>query len=399
MKLRKVKALLTRTIYKGSNGDRVMLYGFAVCDTVDGKAYTDLQGDHIPSSVLYEAAYEYAKYSRVILYEHGGGSVGHATHTMPLTADLAEELGIESSKTGLLIGAEVNEAVSKLFDLGQVTGFSIGGMIAYEDDKVAALWIDEISLVGRPAQEPATIDAERGESINSGVDDVEKNVVVLAKFARSSTNSPENGEKDDPALDTAKNDSYPSPETSGDTPMTEAEKKALEDAQKAAADAKAEADAAKAETAALQKQIDDAANGDAGSDSKETEKSAPKVVYKSIDGDTYTDADDDRVVKLAKSNDDKELAIRKSQVPSLPDKVVEAVVRSGDTEAWDALVKQHEGNATVQKARTSTQPEDVAKTVDEQAKVAAEIAKSQGVPVEFASIEAAARVTKLEEAA
>ena len=377
-------AVFTTSVQKADLNGETLLFGFAAVTTLNGLAYTDLQGDHIPEDVMLAAVDDFAKYSNgLTLYEHQGRRVGDARHSFPLTATIAEELGIKSSRTGFLLGTAIDKAMVDLYDIGKINAFSIGGMISYEDDKVVGLWIDEVSLVEYPAQEPATIDARLGDNVDMGFGDTQKSTNVVS-FTRYRQDSLKNGEKDERAVDSTKTAPYTHPESIGETPMTEAEKKALEDAQKAAKEAEAKADE-------LQKQLD--AKNTEG-DAEETEKAAPKVVYKSIEGDSYTDADDARVVKLAKANDEKELRIRKAEVPSVAEDVVEAVVRSGSEDAWKALVKQHEGNATMQKSRTlplSTDSAPNADSVEAVEKDAQELAKSQGIPIQFARVEAAAK--------
>ena len=120
--------------------------------------------------MLFAAIDDYARYSRIILYEHSGSAVGNARHTFPLTADIAASLGITSDRTGFLIGAAVNKAMETLYDEGKINGFSIGGYLMREDQAITTLYIDETSLVEMPAQEPATVDVDkRGETYEGGI--------------------------------------------------------------------------------------------------------------------------------------------------------------------------------------------------------------------------------------
>ncbi|MDQ3070090.1 MAG: XkdF-like putative serine protease domain-containing protein [Acidobacteriota bacterium] len=148
-------------------------YGWAIVCTEDGADYTDLQGDHIPESVMVDAAVDFALNSRVGKDMHSGDQVGDV-FVYPITKGSAVGLGITTTKTGLLIGFKPHDpALLELIKSGARSGFSIGGTLTESDAtksiaKSAAspaagkrtfrsFKIHEISLVDLPAQEGATV--------------------------------------------------------------------------------------------------------------------------------------------------------------------------------------------------------------------------------------------------
>jgi len=159
--------------------DGRVIYGWAlVCEErVDDEwhEYRDTQGDHIPEAVALDAALEFAKNSRVGKDMHTGDQVGSVPMVFMITRG-STALGIESDKTGMLIGWEPSDpALLAAVASGERTGFSIGGEILESEQGVTKFAkaddgetkpttrifrrfrIDEISLVDRPAMEGATI--------------------------------------------------------------------------------------------------------------------------------------------------------------------------------------------------------------------------------------------------
>ena len=322
--------ILTTQIGKGVYGNDTILFGFAVLDTVDGEAYYDLDGDHISADVLVAAAEDYARYSRVVLYEHDGHSVGTARFVFPLTEDIADDLGLSPlNRTGLLVGLAVDKAMVALLDEGRITGFSIGGYLTRNTDgEVELLYIDEISLVERPAQEPATVDSQRGgEEYEGG--GVEKHLTVrrVATLEKGYTIS---------------RDQFP---VSKDLPMTQEERAALEAAEKSAKDAKEALEKAEVRIVELEAQV--------AAKAEDTEKSAPEVVYKSLDGDVFTANDDARLVNATKRADELRMEKHLKEVPSIPEAIAKAVIRSGDEDAIKAMGEHQKAMGVVLKSVTT----------------------------------------------
>ena len=113
------------------NSDLGLVFGYAIVSKIDGDEYYDLQGDHIPETVMLEAAHEFMKGDRTALEMHDGEPVGKIVFAYPMTEDIAKSLGITVQKTGLIIGMEPNNEVLSKFDSGEYTGFSIGGSASF----------------------------------------------------------------------------------------------------------------------------------------------------------------------------------------------------------------------------------------------------------------------------
>jgi hypothetical protein len=104
-----------------------VVFGFAMVSKVDGEPFFDSQGDHITEEALLEASLHYMEGDRVAKEMHRGEPMGKVVFAFPLTTDIAKMLGIESRRTGLIIGMKPSGNVLKKFADGTYTGFSIGG--------------------------------------------------------------------------------------------------------------------------------------------------------------------------------------------------------------------------------------------------------------------------------
>ena len=110
-----------------------MLFGFAIICNEGDEPYYDLQGDHIPEEAMLRAAVDFMVDWRYAYDSHVYG-IGTVIFAWPLTKDIAEAVGLETKKTGLLIGLKVdNTDVITRFREGIYTGFSIGGVINQAD--------------------------------------------------------------------------------------------------------------------------------------------------------------------------------------------------------------------------------------------------------------------------
>lgn len=105
-----------------------LVFGFAIVCKEDGEAHFDLQGDHIPDSVMLEGSFDFAQNSRVAKEMHTGDQIGDITFMFPLTSDIAASLDIVTKRTGLLIAMRPDSPeVLQKFVSEEYTGFSIGG--------------------------------------------------------------------------------------------------------------------------------------------------------------------------------------------------------------------------------------------------------------------------------
>lgn len=110
-----------------------IVFGWAIVCKQDGADYFDLQDEHVPEDVMLEAAADFSKGARDAKAMHEGRAQGQVLFAFPMTADVAKALGIETSKTGLLIGMKPNAEVLAKFQSGEYSGFSIGGRASYEN--------------------------------------------------------------------------------------------------------------------------------------------------------------------------------------------------------------------------------------------------------------------------
>lgn len=104
-----------------------LVFGFAIVSTLDGEPYYDAHEDHIPDESMLKASFDFMLSKRESQEMHDGDQDGTVVFAFPLTADIAKSLGIETEKTGLLIGMRPSPAVFGKFLDGTYTGFSIGG--------------------------------------------------------------------------------------------------------------------------------------------------------------------------------------------------------------------------------------------------------------------------------
>ena len=104
-----------------------LVFGFAMVSTLNGEAYYDSQGDHIPEDAMMKASLDFMQHARVAKEMHRGDAIGEIVFAFPLTGDIAKSLGITTRRTGLLIGMKPSKTVLAKFANGSYTGFSIGG--------------------------------------------------------------------------------------------------------------------------------------------------------------------------------------------------------------------------------------------------------------------------------
>jgi hypothetical protein len=103
-------------------------FGWALTSTVDGAAYTDLQGDQVREDELVKVAAEYAAQGGNVDEQHDEQpGAGQCVFLFPMTAEIAKALGIDTPATGLLVGIKLAPDVLDKFKSGAYTGFSIGG--------------------------------------------------------------------------------------------------------------------------------------------------------------------------------------------------------------------------------------------------------------------------------
>lgn len=113
-----------------------IVLGWAIISTINGEAYFDKQGDHIPDSAMLEAATDFMLHSRIQgdMHEKVEGdpdsevAKGTVVFAWPMTDEIAKAYGIDINQTGLMIAVKPDdpEILEKYRD-GTYSGFSIGG--------------------------------------------------------------------------------------------------------------------------------------------------------------------------------------------------------------------------------------------------------------------------------
>jgi hypothetical protein len=104
-----------------------LVFGWALVCLENGKPHVDLQGDHVPEATMLKAAAKFASGARVAKEMHEGAPAGTVEFIWPLTADIAKACGLETKRTGLLIGMRPAPEMLAKFKSGEYRGFSIGG--------------------------------------------------------------------------------------------------------------------------------------------------------------------------------------------------------------------------------------------------------------------------------
>lgn len=112
-----------------------LVLGYALVCKVDGEPYFDLGNpqkgeppEHMPEEGMLEAALDFMQKSRVAQDSHSGREVGTYPFCFPMTTDIAKSLGIQTRKTGLIVGYLPNDDdMLQKYASGEYTGFSIGG--------------------------------------------------------------------------------------------------------------------------------------------------------------------------------------------------------------------------------------------------------------------------------
>lgn len=111
-----------------------LVLGYAMVCTENGEPYYDLQGDYIPEDVMLKASLDFMEHSQIADEMHDDKDHGTVVFAWPMTADVAKAFGIETSKTGLMIGVRPEPSMLAKFKRGELKGFSIGGSYGKELD-------------------------------------------------------------------------------------------------------------------------------------------------------------------------------------------------------------------------------------------------------------------------
>lgn len=105
-----------------------MVFGWASVVTENGEAVVDRQGDVIEAETLVKAVNEFMEHVRVGKAMHTGEQVGVVVHSLPITKEIGEALGIHSNREGWVVAYKVfDDSVWERVKSGELAAFSIGG--------------------------------------------------------------------------------------------------------------------------------------------------------------------------------------------------------------------------------------------------------------------------------
>lgn len=111
-----------------------MVYGWASVVTEKGEPVVDRQGDVIEPNTLVHAVNKFMEHVRVGKEMHKGDQIGAVIHSMPITKEIGESLGIQSDREGWIVAFKVyNDDVWAKVKSGELAAFSIGGRAIKED--------------------------------------------------------------------------------------------------------------------------------------------------------------------------------------------------------------------------------------------------------------------------
>jgi hypothetical protein len=127
------KADITGRILKVDEEQR-LIYGWASVITEKGVPVVDLQGDIIEADVLVKAVNEFMENVRVGKTMHVGEETGKVIHSMPVTKEIGDALGIQSDLEGWIVAYKVyDNDVWDRVKSGELRAFSIGGRAQREE--------------------------------------------------------------------------------------------------------------------------------------------------------------------------------------------------------------------------------------------------------------------------
>jgi len=117
-----------------ADDEQRMVYGWASVVTEKGEPVVDRQGDVIEADTLVKAVNDFMEHVRVGKAMHTGEQVGVVVHSLPITKEIGDALGIQSDREGWVVAYKVyDDAVWNMVKSGELAAFSIGGRAVKED--------------------------------------------------------------------------------------------------------------------------------------------------------------------------------------------------------------------------------------------------------------------------
>src|SRR6056297_3953380 len=129
----KTEADITGQILKVDEEQRI-IYGWASVITEKGDVVVDRQGDVIEAETLVKAVNDFMEHVRVGKTMHEGEATGQVIHSLPVTKEICDALGIQCDREGWVVAYKVyDDEVWKRVKSGELRAFSIGGRAVKED--------------------------------------------------------------------------------------------------------------------------------------------------------------------------------------------------------------------------------------------------------------------------
>jgi len=117
-----------------TDDEQRMVYGWASVVTENGEPVIDRQGDIIEADTLVKAVNEFMEHVRVGKAMHVGEQVGTVVHSLPITKEIGDSLGIQSDREGWVVAYKVfDDDVWAMVKSGELAAFSIGGKAIKEE--------------------------------------------------------------------------------------------------------------------------------------------------------------------------------------------------------------------------------------------------------------------------
>ena len=111
-----------------------MVYGWASVITEKGEPVVDRQDDMIEADTLVKAVNEFMEHVRVGKAMHVGEQVGTVVHSLPITKEIGDSLGIQSDREGWVVAYKVfDDDIWDMVKSGELAAFSIGGKAIKEE--------------------------------------------------------------------------------------------------------------------------------------------------------------------------------------------------------------------------------------------------------------------------
>lgn len=117
-----------------TDDEQRMVYGWASVITEKGEPVVDRQDDMIEADTLVKAVNEFMEHVRVGKAMHVGEQVGTVVHSLPITKEIGDSLGIQSDREGWVVAYKVfDDDVWNMVKSGELAAFSIGGKAIKEE--------------------------------------------------------------------------------------------------------------------------------------------------------------------------------------------------------------------------------------------------------------------------